>query len=85
VDYLRSRQHEESCQKLSENLHIPGDQVLVAISRISKVTVEVAGMIQRVTEDPEYAANTLLYIKPLRLLLDQVKSTLTSEQLGHSQ
>ena len=84
VKHHRSRQHDESCQKLSENLHIPGDQVLVAISRISKIAVEVAGMLQRVSEDPDYAAQSLLHIKTLQLLLDQTKSTLTPEQLSHS-
>jgi hypothetical protein len=59
--------------------------VLVAVARISKVAVEVASMMQRVSEDPEYAAQALLHIKSLQLLLDQTKSMLTSEQLQHSQ
>ncbi|KAF2690512.1 hypothetical protein K458DRAFT_289235 [Lentithecium fluviatile CBS 122367] len=79
-----SPQHEESCQKLSQNLHIFGDQVLVAITRISKVSIEAASMIQRLSEDPEYAAHALLHVKTLRLMLDQTKSSLTPEQLHHT-
>lgn len=81
----RSRQHDECCQKLSENLHVPGDQVLVAIARISKVTVEVAGMIQRISEEPDYAAFALMHVKTLRMMLDETKRILTPEQLEHSQ
>lgn len=59
--------------------------MLVAITRISKVAVEVSCMMQRVSEDPEYATQALLHVNTLRLLLDQTKSTLTPEQLQHSQ
>jgi hypothetical protein len=79
-----SRQHEDCCQKLSENLHVPGDQVLVAIARISKITVEVAGMIHRISEDHDYAAYALMHVKTLKSLLDETKRTLTTEQLQHS-
>lgn len=41
-----SPQIEDSCRRLSQNFDIPGDQVLVAITRISKVSVEASNMVQ---------------------------------------
>lgn len=76
---------EESCQHLSRNPENAGDQALVAVARISRVAVEATTMILRLSEDPTYAEYVLMQVRVLRILLDQVKSTLTAQQLQSSE
>lgn len=80
-----SPQIAESCQRLSLTHGVPGDSILVAMACISKVAVEGARIIQRLHEDPDYAVHAILHINALRTLFDDVKATLTAEQLDNSQ
>ena len=79
-----SPQIAESCHRLSLTDGVPGDSILVAMARISKVAVEGARIVQRLHEDPDYAVHVILHINALRTLFADVKTALTAEQLGNS-
>ena len=79
-----SSQIETSCRRLLQS-NISGDKVLVALANISKVSMNAANMIRRLSEEPDYAIHVIFQIQTLRTMLDQVQTAMGAEQLQHSQ
>lgn len=71
----------EACDRLSQNLDNKGDMVLVAMARISRVSVEAHHNLQHVCDDIANAPQALHQIKALRIMLDVVKGGLTADQM----
>ncbi|KAF2451176.1 hypothetical protein P171DRAFT_467820 [Karstenula rhodostoma CBS 690.94] len=69
------------CDNLSRNLDNTGDVVLVAMARISRVSVDAYNTLQQIQDDPPSAAYALHQVKALRTMLDVVKGGLSQEQL----
>ncbi|KAF2645528.1 hypothetical protein P280DRAFT_465347 [Massarina eburnea CBS 473.64] len=76
-------QLEEHCRKLASN-PIPGDQVLVAITRISRISVEAGRALQTLCEIPECITHVLLQIRSLQHALQQVQMNLAPELLQNN-
>lgn len=72
---------EESAMILSENPDWVGDQVLAAISRITRVADDALKVMLR---GYEYTGPVTLHIKPLRTALERVKASLSSDLLSNS-
>ncbi|OAG09666.1 uncharacterized protein CC84DRAFT_1160770 [Paraphaeosphaeria sporulosa] len=70
-----------ACDNLSQNLDNTGDIVLVAMARISRVSVDAYNTLQQIQDDPPSAAYALHQVKALRAMLDMVKSGLSQAQL----
>ena len=70
-----------ACDRLSKNVDNKGDTVLVAMARISRVSVEAYNILQSIQDDPESAPHAVHQIKALRIMLDVVKGGLTPDQL----
>jgi hypothetical protein len=84
-DYWRwFPQLEEHCQKLSLNHSILGDQILVALARISKISNEAAKILQLLSEIPNYGTHAIFQAKSLQAMLDQVRLNLTPQLLESS-
>lgn len=74
----------KACEKLSHNLGNEGDMNLVAMARISRVSVDACNALQQVQDDPESAPYAIHQIRALRVMLDVVKGGLTPEQLQNN-
>lgn len=70
-----------ACDQLSENLENAGDVVLVAMARISRVSVDAYHTLQQIQDDPPSATYAFHQIKGLRTMFDMVKGGLTRAQL----
>lgn len=70
-----------ACDRLSKNVDNKGDMVLVAMARISRVSVEAYNTLQSLQDDLDSAPHAIHQIKALRIMLDVVKGGLTQEQL----
>lgn len=80
-----STQMEEACQSLLNEDKVETDRTLVALTRLAKIIVGASEVLRRVTEEPNTAPYASLAIPSLILSLDTLKSTLTAEQLLHSE
>jgi len=76
---------EESILQLSEQCLCPGDGVLVAIARISKLC-EDAAMLGYGSDDPYSTGptSTIVHVKSLQHLLAQIRNDLPPELLSNS-
>lgn len=70
-----------ACDNLSRNLDNTGDLVLVAMARISRVSVDAYNTLQQIQDDPASATFALHQVKALRTMLDVVKSGLSEVQM----
>ncbi|KAF1955828.1 hypothetical protein CC80DRAFT_548896 [Byssothecium circinans] len=76
-----ARQFEEHCEKLASNHSIPGDQVLVAITRIFRISNQASQTLQSVAETPAHGAHIFFQIRSLNQMLEQIQMGLTPEVL----
>lgn len=79
-----SSQLESACRILSAHSEVDGDRILVALARLSKVALEAGDVYRQVSDDPDTTIHPAISITPLKCSLNQVRDTLTSEQLQHS-
>ncbi|KAL5391135.1 hypothetical protein PMIN06_009252 [Paraphaeosphaeria minitans] len=70
-----------ACDNLSQNLDNKDDIVLVAMARISRVSVDAYNTLQQIQDGPPSAACALHQVKALRIMLDVVKGGLSQTQL----
>ncbi|KAF2703314.1 hypothetical protein K504DRAFT_392946 [Pleomassaria siparia CBS 279.74] len=74
-------QMDDAIVQLTKDCQCSGDEVLVAIARISKVCEDAANLMRHGSEDPESIGSALLAIKLLRGSLEQVRTLLSPEIL----
>lgn len=79
-----SSQLESACTILSAHREVDGDQILVALARLSKVALEAGEIYRQVSDDPDATIHPAFSIAPLKCSLRQTKDMLTPEQLQHS-
>jgi hypothetical protein len=70
-----------ACDRLSQNFDNKGDIVLVAMARISRVSVDAYNTLEQIRDDPPSANFALHQVKALRIMLDVVKGGLLKTQL----
>jgi hypothetical protein len=75
---------DEAIKTLSEEAEWPGDDVLVAMTRLSRISDDAAILIRYGPNDVERAGPALIHIKFLRESLNQVKSSLSTTLLQNS-
>ncbi|KAJ4296886.1 hypothetical protein N0V90_006934 [Kalmusia sp. IMI 367209] len=69
-----------ACDRLAQNVDNNGDAVLVAMARISRVSVDAYNTIQQILDDPASASHAVSQVRALRTMLDMVKSSFTHAQ-----
>lgn len=78
-------QLESACSILHAHSEVEGDQILVALARLSKVALEAGDIYRQVSDDPDTTIHPAFSIAPLKCSLNQTKENLTPKQLRHSQ
>lgn len=79
-----SSQIEEACQSLDRELEAEGDEVLVAIARLSRISITAADIARRAVDDPTAAKHAALSIEPLRMTLEALESSVKPGVLKYS-
>lgn len=79
-----SSQLDSACSILSAHREVEGDQILVALARLSKVALEAGDIYRQGSDDPDTTIHPAFSIGPLKCSLNQTKEMLTPEQLQHS-
>jgi len=77
-------QMDEAIKTLGEEPEWPGDDILVAMTRLSRISDDAAILIRYGPDDSERAGPALIHIKSLRESLNQVKSSLSTTLLQNS-
>jgi len=84
-DSLRWRPYiEGALQNLSNNPECPGDQVLIAMARIAKVSQDASGAINARPDAADAVGVPILHVKLLRSSLEYVRSQFSQELLQNS-
>ncbi|KAF2259732.1 hypothetical protein CC78DRAFT_548056 [Lojkania enalia] len=74
-------QMDDSLEKLSMEEEYPEDKIIVAITRIARVTSEALQLTKRALEEPDCAESLLLHIKCLQTSIEKEKSIMPIEML----
>lgn len=76
-----SPQLEQDCSQLATGAETEGDQLLVAMARISRICLQAADVSRHLNENN--GAHAALHIAPLLLSLDQLSSTFSRDVSQH--
>lgn len=77
-------QMDEAIKKLSEEGEWPGDEMLVAITRLSRLSDDAVILIRYGPDSPERGGPALIHVKSLRESLSQVRGSLSAALLQNS-
>lgn len=73
-----------ACDNLSRNIDNKGDVAIVAMTRISRVSVDAYSTLQQIQDDPPSGNYAMHQVKALQTMLDMVKNSLTQAQLQNT-
>jgi hypothetical protein len=78
-----SSQLEEDCTKLAADAETEDDEILIAMVRVSKVSLQATEVFRHLTDGSEAGGHAILHISPLQKTLDELKHAFSDKQKQH--
>jgi hypothetical protein len=74
---------EESCGKLAIDAETEGDEILIAMARFSRISLQANELHRHLCDNPESNGHAALHVDPLKKTFDQLRDTLSDKQKEH--